>query len=239
MNVSSEQLLQQARDRFALEDYYGCVHLLEDLIESGRAFADAYHLLGLAYHFAGQPERALDALDRALAQNPRYLEALMHRGIVLNALGRPEEASASFAAARGGGGGAGADQPGIAAHHAAKLANQHAELAEAYVEAGSLSQAIEQYRTAMRLGPTFLDLRYRLARLLLDAGRVLEAREELALIARERPGFREARATLGLACFLSGDAAGARDVWRQLLEESPGDVRARAYLALLDRGDGR
>ncbi|HWP36085.1 MAG TPA: tetratricopeptide repeat protein [Gemmatimonadales bacterium] len=237
MNVSAEQLLQQAKERFALEDYYGSVHLLEELVGSGRAYADAYHLLGLAYHFVGQPERALEALDQALARNPRYLEALMHRGIVLNALGRGQEAAATFQAAREVGGSG--EEPGLAPHHAAKLANHHAQLAEAYVEAGSLSGAIEQYRAALRLGPKFQDLRYRLARLLLDAGRALEAREELAVVTSERPGFREARAALGLACFLSGDAAAARDVWQALLRENPGDARAKAYLAMLGRADGR
>jgi tetratricopeptide (TPR) repeat protein len=238
MNVSPEQLLEQARERFALEDYYGCIHLLEDLIGSGRAFADGYHLLGLAYHFVGQPDRALEAFDRALERNPRYLEALLHRGIILNALGRNEEAAAAFSAARGDGE-AEEDRSGIPAHHAAKLANQHAALGEAYLEAGSRSQAIEQYHIALKLGPTFQDLRYRLARLLLDAGRVLEARDELILIARARPAFREARAALGLAQFLSGDAAGAREEWQRLLEDNPGDVRAKAFLAMLDRGDGR
>lgn len=237
MNVSAEQLLEQAKERFALEDYYGCVHLLDDLITSGRAFADAYHLLGLAYHFLGQPDRALEALDRALDRNPRYLEALMHRGLVLNALGRADEAADAFAAARAGT--APAEPRAMPAHHAAKLANQHAVLGDAYVEAGALASAIEQYRTALRLGPGFQDLRYRLGRLLLDAGRALEAREEFELVAEARPDSREARAALGLACFLSGDPAAARAVWQALREQNPGDVKARAYLAMLDRADGR
>ena len=236
MKVSAEQLLEQANERFALEDYYGCIHLLEDLIGSGGAFADAYHLLGLAYHFLGQPERALEALDKALARNPRYLEALMHRGLVLNALGRGDEAAAAFATAREG---TAAPEPlGVPPHHAAKLANQHAALGDAYVEAGALSSAIEQYRAALRLGPSFQDLRYRLARLLLDAGRALEAREELERVIEARPGSREARGALGLAAFLAGDPDAARSVWQRLRDEDPGDAKVRAYLAMLDRGDG-
>jgi tetratricopeptide (TPR) repeat protein len=235
MNVSPAQLLDQAKERFALEDYYGTVHFLEELIESGRAFADAYHLLGLAYYLLGQPERALGALDHALAQNPRYLEALMHRGLVLDALGRTDDAAAAFAAARDGQ--ASPAPRGIPWHHAAKLANQHAALGDAYVEAGALASAIDQYRAALRLGPSFQDLRYRLARLLLDAGHALEAREELERVVEARPGFREARAALGLACFLAGDAATARALWRRLHDEDPGDAKARAYLAMLDRAD--
>ncbi|OGU03812.1 MAG: hypothetical protein A2W29_03195 [Gemmatimonadetes bacterium RBG_16_66_8] len=235
MKVSPEQLLEQAKERFALEDYYGCVHFLDELTQTGGAFADAYHLLGLAYHFLGQPERALEALDHALERNPGYLEAQMHRGLVLDALGRGGEAAAAFAGARERS--VTRDEAGISAHDASKLANQHAALGEAYLEAGALSSAIEQYRAALRLGPGFHDLRYRLARLLLDAGRSLEAREELEQVANARPGFREARAALGLAAFLGGDPVAARDVWQALLAEDPTDVRAKAYLGLLERGE--
>lgn len=234
MELSPEQLLQRARERFTADDYYGCVHLLEELVASGNAYADAHHLMGMAYFMLGQPERALEAVEQALAQNPRYLEALMHRGVVLSALGRSDEASRAFAAARA----ASAEtRGGIAAHHAAKLANQHAELGEAYCDAGALTQAIEQYRTALRLGPNFHDLRYRLGRLLLEAGRALEARDELVQVAAARPRSLEARATFGLACYLSGDAATARDTWEGLERERPGDPRVKAYLAMLNRGD--
>ena len=40
MRVSDEPLINQARDRFALQDYYGAVHLLTEIVESGRSFAD-------------------------------------------------------------------------------------------------------------------------------------------------------------------------------------------------------
>lgn len=233
MDVSPSQLLEQAKERFALEDYYGCVHLLEELVGTGRAYADAHHLLALSYFLAGQPERALAAVDRALSLNPRYLEALMHRGVILNALGRGEEAEAAFGAARAAGGN---DRGGIPVHHAAKLANQHAALGEAYAEAGALGKAIEQYQTALKLGPAFQDLRYRLAQLLLEAGRSLEAREELAQVVSARPQSPEGRAALGLACYLSGDVASARDVWTALAKERPADARVRAYLGMLGRG---
>lgn len=234
MDLSPSQLLEQAKERFALEDYYGSVHLLEELVASGRAYADAHHLLGLAYYMVGQPERALQAVDAALGLNPRYLEALMHRGVILNALGRMDEAQEAFGAAHAAGGG---ERDGIPIHHASKLANQHAELGEAYLEAGLLARAIEQYQAALRLGPEFQDLRYRLAHLLLEAGRALEAREELERLVAARPGSVEGRAALGLAGYLAGDAQSARTIWNALAEERPGDVRVKAYLAMLERGD--
>jgi tetratricopeptide (TPR) repeat protein len=234
MDARPDQIVAQARERFALQDYYGCIHLLEEMVGRGEGFADAHHLLGLSYHLSGQADRALASFDRALALNPRYLEAHLHRGLVLNDMGRPEEAQRAFATARQN---AGAERDGIPAHHASKLANHHAELGDAYLEAGALPRAIEQYQAALRLGPAFHDLRFRLARLLLDAGRSLEAKEELERVLADRPGFAEARAALGLAHFLSGDPGMARSIWTALHAERPDDPRPRAYLAMLERGD--
>src|SRR5205823_14041384 len=57
MDVSPEHQVGQARERFQLQDYYGAIHLLEDVVASGRAFADAHHLLGLSYCLARSEER--------------------------------------------------------------------------------------------------------------------------------------------------------------------------------------
>ncbi len=233
MNVSPHRMLERAKEVFDLGDYFGYIHLLEELIEGGRGFADAHHLLGLAYQMAGRSERALESFDVALKLNPQYVEALIHQGIVLSELGHGEKAADSFAKAREYGGG---DRGGVGVHHAAKLANLHAQMGEAYVEAGALPQAIEQYQTALRLGPDFHDLRYRLGRLLLEAGRSLEAREELEIVVNARPASTDVRSAYGLACFVSGDAATARSIWQNLLLEHPDNGRARAYLAMMDRG---
>ncbi len=235
MDTSSRQHVEQAKERFELQDYYGCIHLVEELIENGRAFADAHHLLGLSYQMVGQHERALAAFEQALDLNPRYVEAHIHRGLVLAQLGRGEEAVDAFGVARQSGG---ESRAGVPAHQAGQLANQHAALGEAYAEAGALTRAIEQYQAAMELGPIFHDLRYRLGRLLLDAGRSLEAREAFEIVMQARPKSADVRAAYGLACYLSGDAATARSVWEGLAREHPGDARAKAYLAMLDRGAG-
>ena len=232
METSPAQLLDRAKERFALNDYFGAIHLLLELTERGRAYADAQHLLGLCYHLAGQPERALERLGEAVRINPRYIEALVHRGVVLGELGRTAEAEEMFAQARqvtvrG--------TSGIAAHHAGKLANSHAALGEAYAEAGGLDRAIQQYQAALELGPAFQDLRLRLGRLLLEAGRTLEARETLAKVVEARPGSVEGRAAFGLACYLSGDAQTARDTWERLRRDHPGDPRPEVYLRLLSR----
>src|SRR5574338_398475 len=96
MRISDEPLINQARERFALQDYYGAIHLLEEIVDAGRTFADCHHLLGLSYAMLGQAHRALEHFGKALELNPRYIEAHIHRGILLNDLGRTEEAAEAF-----------------------------------------------------------------------------------------------------------------------------------------------
>lgn len=232
MAAQTERALARARDRFAVQDYYGTVHLLEEIVAGGRAFADVHHLLGVSLSLLGQRERALTEFGRALELNPRYLEALIHQGLVLYEMGRDAEAEDSFRRAS-----ASVSPPssGLPAPIAASLANQHAELAEAYAEAGALDRAVEQYQRALELGPGFVDLRYRMARLLLESGRTLEAREALEEVLRTRPNFVDACAALGLAHYLSGDALGARDIWKGCLKRRPENARVEAYLAMLGR----
>jgi len=234
MDVSPERLVEQARERFQLQDYYGAIHLLEEVLAAGRAFADAHHLLGLSYSLAGQPDKALEQLDRALALNPHYVEALIHRALVLNELGREDEATAELRRAQR------IDsnkQAGFPAHLAAKLANHHAALGEAYLEAGGLAEAIGQYEAALALGPAFHDLRYKLGRLLLEAGRALDARDQFEAIVAARAAFLDGAAMLGLACYLAGDGLAAREVWEACRARRPEDPRVEAYLAMLSRND--
>jgi tetratricopeptide (TPR) repeat protein len=234
MDTSPEHLVAQARERFQLQDYYGAIHFLEEVTESGRAFADAHHLLGISYGLAGQPEKALAQLDRALELNPQYVEALIHRALVLNSLGREDEAAAALRRASA----ISSDsRQGFPSHVAAKLANQHAALGEAYAESGGLAEAIQQYQAALGLGPDFHDLRYKLGRLLLEVGRALDAREQFEIIVRARPAYLDAAAMLGMACFLAGDGLAARQVWTECRERRPEDPRVEAYLAMLDRSD--
>lgn len=224
--------MKRAKERFGLQDYHGAIHCLEEVIASGRAYADAYHVLGLSFSFVKQPRKALQHLDEALDLNPRYVEAHLHRAVVLNELGREEEAQQAFKQAQSV---AGEPRDGLPAHLASRLANKHAELGEAYAEAGAVDRAINEFNQAIALGPRFYDLRCRLARLLMEAGRALDAREHLELVVREQPNFAEASASLGLACYLSGDGLAAKAVWEEYLRRRPGDTRVQGYLHMLER----
>src|SRR4026209_351045 len=92
----TERLLGRARDRFAVQDYYGAIYLLEEIVASGRAFADVHHLIGVSLSLPGRSEEELTHSRPARQLTPRYLEALIHQGLVLSELGRGAESEEAF-----------------------------------------------------------------------------------------------------------------------------------------------
>ncbi len=235
MDIRPDVLMKNARERFDAGDPHAAILLLTELVASGQAYADAFNLLGLAYAMVGRREEAIAEFDRSLALNPRYVDAHLNRAITLSDLGRSDEAAEAFRAAQALGA---VDHTGLPAPAASHLANLHAELADAYVEAGGRAEAIVQLEKAAALRPEFSDLRYRLARLYMEEGRVERARLELEGIVAMRPKFTDAWVALGMARYTLKDAKGARAAWEQGAALSPTDARPTACLALLDRVTG-
>ncbi len=200
MDVSPEHLVEQANERFQLQDYYGAIHLLEEVIATGRAFADAHHLLGLSYSLAGQPDKALEQLDRALALNPNYIEALIHRALVLNELGREDEANAMLRRARSV---TTERRGGFHGHVASKLANQpfhdlRYKLGRLLLEAGRALEAHEHFQIIVRERPSFLDAAAMLGLACYLAGDGLAARAVWEELRARRPEDPRVEAYLAL-----------------------------------------
>jgi tetratricopeptide (TPR) repeat protein len=232
MDARPDHLLTLAKERLDAGDPHGAVHALTELVRTGQAFADAHNLLGTALAILGRRDDALTEFDTALELNPRYVDAMLNRAVTLSDLGRTDEAMQAFRSAQALGA---VDHTGFPAPVASRLANLHAELAGAYLEAGGAAEAIAQLEAAVALRPEFVDLRYRLARLYLDAGRHERARLELEGITALRPRFTDAWATLGMARHLLRDAAGAKAAWEEGRRLAPADPRFGPLLALLAR----
>jgi tetratricopeptide (TPR) repeat protein len=227
--------IERARERFAVRDYHGSVLLLEEAVGGGTGYADAYNLLGLSLAMVDRPTDALVAFDRALDLNPRYVEAHLNRGVLLNGLGRTEEAAASFAVAEMLGQ---PDATGFPVVVGNRLANAHAALGDEYRAAGALDEAITQYRRGLDLRPGYPDIRMALARTLLEAQHYPEAAEALDLVLAVRPTMLEAMLLRGLAAYLAGDTAAAERLWDRAAASHPKEPRVETYRSMLARRSG-
>lgn len=225
-------LVTRARERFAVRDYHGATLLLQEAVGEGFVYADAFNLLGLSLALIGRQSEALIAFDRALELNPRYVEAHLNRAILLNDMGRGEEAAAAFQSAEQLGR---PDESGYPAMVANRLANSHASLGNDYRAAGAMDEAIAQYRTALQLRPAFADVRLALARALLERGRLGEAADALDSVLTARPDWLDAMLLRGLAAYLLGDLDGADAAWSRAAERHPHEPRIQTYRSMLAR----
>jgi len=229
---SAPDLIARARERYAVRDYHGAVLLLQEALAEGFGYADAHNLLGLSMALVGRQADALGAFDRALELNPRYIEAHLNRAVLLNDLGRTEEAREAFERAERLGR---PDESGFPAVVANRLANAHAGLADEYRAAGALDEAIAQYEEALRLRPGFADIRLAYARALLERGRHADAAGALDRVLGVRPDWLDAMLLRGLSAYLQGDFETADDVWRRASERHPEEPRIEIYRSMLAR----
>lgn len=229
---ASPDLLSLARERFAVRDYHGAALLLTSLTQEGPAFADAFNLLGLSLALVDRSADALAAFDQALRVNPRYVEAYLNRAVILNQLGRENEAQGSMARAVELGA---TDESGYPSVVANKLANAHLSLGNDYRAAGSVDRAVEQYERALELRPRFQDVRLSLGRALVEAGRYTEAAGVLDEVLKIRPSWLDAMLLRGLAAYLEGDLDTAGTIWDDASARHPEEPRLEIYRSMLAR----
>ncbi len=183
----------------------------------------------------GDLESALEAFNLALGVNSSYAEAHLNRAIVLNELGRFDEAREAFSRA-------GELDRRRGDEFPADLGNQiaigHAKMGELYLQVDRPARAAEEFRNALDVRPSFLDIRSRLAEAYLDMGEIKRARSELEAILDENPLFTGARIRLGVALHRMGETERAVEEWRRCAEQTPEDRRVQGYLASYGKKSG-
>ncbi len=225
-------LIVRGRERFAVRDFHGAVLLLREAVLEGYAYPDVYNLLALCLALVERPLEALAAFDRAIALNPRYVEAHLNRAVLLSALGRDDEAQESFESAHRLGG---PDESGFPVVVANRLANAHASLGAHYRDAGALDEAIAQFARALELRPGFPDIRLSHARALVERGRLPEAAASLDALLSANPRNLDALLLRGLAAYLQEDLETAGAFWTRAAEAHPAEPRIGIYLSMLAR----
>ena len=208
--------------------YLEALELFNDVLTEHPHYPDVHHRAGLCKAMLGDLDGALASFDRALELAPSYAEAHFNRAIVLNDLGRHAEAEAAFKQAQALDTRDGSRFPSQVGN---QIANAHRALGDLYLRAESPRDAVEQYRTALKVRPRFFDVRERLAEALLASGENEEARRELERVLEEEPGFAEARLRLGVALQRLGERERAIQEWNRVRSLRPNDRRALAYLA--------
>ena len=231
MDERIKELLTRGREHYQKREFDKADYVLREVIENNDSYADVFDMLGIIAHSRGDLHAAARYFERAVALNSSYTEALLNLAVTYNDLGRYEAARQIHSKVRKLGS-AGPVQ--IDPFARGKIANMHADLGQAYAEAGIIHEAIEQYLKAVQLCPSFADLRARLGNLYRDAGDLQRAREQYEAAKSSNPKYVPARVLLGVTLFSLGDSAGALNEWREVLEIDPDNRSAQMYVRMLE-----
>jgi tetratricopeptide (TPR) repeat protein len=227
MDDALKEKLALGRFHYARREYARAEHYLTQVVEEQPTFADVYNMLGVCFHDQGQYQKAQRAFEAALRLNPAYTDAALNLAVTYNDTGKYREAQAAYQQALGHSGAA----PGRLDHFVrGKLANMYADIGEVYLSSGLYPEAIAEFRRALALCPTFVDIRARLAAALRDSGRRDEAIAEYEEAVRQSPTFVPGRLNLGLCLLAAGRKDGAAQQWNEVLRISPGNHSAELYL---------
>jgi tetratricopeptide (TPR) repeat protein len=224
-------LVARGRAHYAAGEYNEAVACLTEVLRGKAAYADVYDLLGVIYHQEGRLAEAEEMFRQALLLNPAYTEAALNLVVTCNDLGKYAEAKTIYETA-------------MAAVRQApreldpfvkgKIANMHAELGATYRAVAAFDEAVREYRRALELCPSFLDLRTELGKTLREMGDLPASIRELELVRAEQPRYAPGRIHLGLSYHAAGrrDDAGAQ--WKAVVETEPDNRSARMYLSMLE-----
>jgi len=179
-------------------------------------------------HGRGDFAQAEHNFEKAVRLNPNYTEAQLNLMVTYNDLGKYDAAREIYGQIRSRGAEGGRGDP----FAKGKIANMHAELSQAYQDAGMLPEAIAELERAVRLCPQFADLRTRLAVLYRDGGQPQRAREELEQARSANPSYAQARLLLGVMMLTSGELEQAAAEFELVLERDPDNKGAQMYLRL-------
>lgn len=231
LNPSIRQTIAFGNAAWEQDDFAAALQHFRAILQDHPSFADVRNRAGLCLAMMGDPEAALEEFDEALKVNDCYSEALLNRAIVLNDLGRHDEAAECFHRAsaldlR--------DSRAFPSHMGNQLANAHAKTGDLYMAAGRAEEAATEYAAAVEVRPGFLDLQFKLAEAYIDLEMLGEARGHLEKILASNAEFAGARVRLGALLLRMDDPEGARREWERCAEQNPDDRRIRAYLASLD-----
>ena len=229
MDEQLKQAVALGREHYEKREYDKAERYLSKVIESGCRYPDIHNMMGVIHHDQGKLDAARDAFKRALEINASYTEAALNLAVTYNDLGEYEQAQRVY---RGAIQRDAAGSQTIDPFAKGKIANLHADVALAYLDVDLPNEAVQEYRSAIRLCPHFADIRVKLAEVYRQKGDIAAARYELEETLRVRPDYVPARVALGVLMLITGQRQEAVRIWEDALQREPQNKAAEMYLRM-------
>ncbi len=178
----------------------------------------AYNILGNVALKKGEPRRALDSYQQALARNPEYRAALFNIAVAYYALKKPDAAVAAW-------------------QHLVRLdprdIDARLRLAQLAAQAGDAPRASSLFQQLLSEQPQSAEAAEGLGTLALSRGDLQSAETYLTRAATINPALLDVHYDLGVVLHGRSDYAGAEREYRLEIAAHPDNVKAYHYLGLL------
>lgn len=197
--------------------YSDALALLQENGEFCQGMADYHHLKGVTYHHLGAFSQAIDELEKSIAINPLYTQALLNLTILLNDLGMYDKAKDVFhriEQVRSGYG-------HLDRFARGKLAENIINIANIYLELHRYDDAILEFRKALVLKNDMVDVKVALAKAYLDTNDTIKAISELEEAKAINPKYVEIYLVAALAYFNVGNREKAVNQWKEAAMIAP------------------
>src|SRR6476660_1041666 len=202
MDARLRTLMHQAREHYESREYAEAEPILIQIVREHQGFADMFNMLGVIHHGHGRFTQAQEMFEHALEINPAYTEAALNLAVTYNDRGKYEKAREVYSRIKVGPHGT---SQGLDPFARGKIANMHADVGQAYHDAGLVREAIGEFEKATALCPDFADL-------------------------RTKPDYVPARLQLGVILLALGDSKGAEQHWQHVISIEPDNSQAKMYL---------
>jgi tetratricopeptide (TPR) repeat protein len=232
MKMNQANLYKEAKDLFDKNQLNAAKILFEKIVLNEANHLDANFWLGNIYYLKGEMAKAIKAFKLILQIDPHHTEAAVSLSVILNDIGRYEEASKVYASANQNVG-TNKDFPDDP-HLNKKFSLKHYELAELYYRHNRYDEALFEYNKARDLDLSNLELRIKIAKVYSKKGFFAKAQEELTRLKSEHPEFIPARIAMGLLFYSQGQIVEAQSEWRFALSKEPQNEQIKTYLKISD-----
>ena len=230
MDTDFQTAYEKARNLYEEGEYDQAERLyLQILKTNSKGYADVFNKLGLIYHRKGKLSKAAEFFERAISLNPKYTEASLNLAVTYNDLGRFDEANRVFSKATSV---VKAEPTALDPFIQGKLADAHGKLGDQYFDLALYDDALEEYRKALNLRPSFVDILTKIGITLREQRAFDEAVQFLIKAKQANPKYILAYIHLGITYYMKGFLDLAMEEWEAAQRIDPSRREARVYMAL-------
>lgn len=225
-------LLELGKKYYKAREFTKALQYLNELVETDGKNVEAFFLLGNIFHSRGEIGKAIKAFKRVLSLEPEHTDASISLSVLFNDIGKYDEAQRIFQQAqervKNTRTGQGVDDP----HINKKFSEKHYEIGEYYLTYGRYDEALFEYSKSIKLDPTNLEARIKVAKVYNKKGFTSKSFEELRNLKNEHPEYIPAYLAMGIIHYGKGNVLEAQAEWQKVLARDPGNKQAAMYLNL-------